>query len=115
MKVIIYKAIIALCIGIALGLFCYEFAIEEGSRNLISFVTTTLSVFFCLGSAIGISYKCGHRNVNIKVSSWFITILVILTNFIFSYFTYNVVVYLSLVFLLVIIDLAIILMLYKPQ
>lgn len=115
MKINVVKSIIVLGVSVLLGLLCYEIAKVEDSRNWISLVTAAISIFVCLGSAIACDYKSGYRNANMKVTAWLFTVLVVLANFIFSCFMYNIVVYVVAISLLTLMNVAITYALYKPQ
>lgn len=115
MKVNVVKAIIAFGVSALLGLLCYEIAKVEESRNWISLATAAISIFICLGSAIACDYKSGYRNANMKVAAWVFTVLVVMSNFIFSCFMYNITVYVVIVSLLTLMNVAITYCLYKPK
>ncbi len=115
MKINVVKAIVAFGISILLGLLCYEIAKVEDSRNWISLATAAISILICLGSAIACDYKSGFRNANMKVVAWLFTALVVITNFIFSCFMYNITVYVVIISLLTLTNVAITYALYKPQ
>lgn len=115
MKINVVKAIIAIGASALLGLLCYEIAKVDESRNWISLATATVSIFICLGSAIACDYKSGYRNANMKVSAWVFTVLVIIANFTFSCFSYNIIVYVVVITLFSLLNIAITYTLYKPQ
>lgn len=115
MKINVVKCIIALGVSILLGLLCYEIAKSDEFRNWISLATAAISIFICLGSAIACDYKSGSRNANIKVTAWVFTALVVIVNFIFSCFMYNITVYVVVISLLTLMNIAITYALYKPQ
>lgn len=115
MKVNVVKSIIAFGVSALLGLLCYEIAKAEESRNWISLATAAISIFICLGSAIACDYKSGYRNANMKVAVWVFTVLVVMSNFIFSCFMYNITVYVAIVSLLTLMNVAITYSLYKPK
>ena len=114
MKINVVKAIIAFGVSALLGLLCYEIAKVDESRNWISLATAAVSIFICLGSAIACDYKSGNRNANIKVAAWVFTVLVIIANFIFSRFMYNITVYVVVISLLTLMNIAAIYALHKP-
>lgn len=115
MKINAVKTILVFGISVVLGLVCYVIAQESDSRNLISLVVSAISIFLCLGASVACEYNCGHRNANIKVTSWIFSVLVILTNVIISCFQYNVVIYIAVVALLTLMNIAIVYSLHKPQ
>ena len=115
MKINFLKAIIAFCISLLLGLLCFVIAKEADSRNLISLITASLTIFVCMSSAFAIEYNCGHRNVNIKVSAWLFSTLVTIAHFIFACFLYNIIVYIAVTLLLTLMGIAIVALLYKPK
>lgn len=115
MKINFLKAAIAFCISLLLGLLCYVIAKETDSRNLISLITASITIFVGLSSAFAIEYNCGHRNVNIKVSAWLFTAMVTICNFIFACFLYNIIIYIAVTLLLTLMGVAIVSLLYKPK
>lgn len=115
MKIKGLNAIIAFGISVLLGFLCYEFVKTDEYGNWISLVVASISIFICLGSAIACDYNSGYRNVNIKVSAWVFTLLVVIANFMFCCFEYNIVVYVVVVAILTLIDIALVNALYKPQ
>ena len=115
MKINFIKALIAFIISLLLGLLCYVIANEADSRNVISLITTSITIFVCMSSAFAIEYNCGHRDVNIKVSAWIFSVLVTITNFIFACFTYNIIVYVAVALLLSFIGVAIVALLYTQK
>lgn len=115
MKINIERTIIAACIGALIGLLCFVIAEEKTSYKWIFFAGTAISTFICLGLATACNYNCGYRDVNMKVTAWIFSILVILLNFIFSSFSHNVILYIVTISLITIINIAIINALYKPK
>ena len=115
MKINIIKAIVAFIISLLLGMLCYVIAKETDSRNIISLIVASITIFVCMSSAFAIEYNCGHRNVNIKVSAWIFSVLVTISNFIFACFLYNIIVYIAVTLLLTLMGIAIVALLYKPK
>ena len=115
MKLNLVKTIIVLGISAVLGLLCYVIAKDADYRNWISFAVATISAFICLGTAIACEYDCGHRNANIKVCAWIFSIIVIIANFVFSCFMYNIAVYIAIIALLSLMNIGLVYALYKPQ
>lgn len=115
MKISFIKTIIVACIGVLFGLFCFVIADKNSYHNWISFAITAVSTFICLGSAMACNYNCGHRDVNIKVVAWIFSIIVIGLNFIFSSFAYNTIVYIAVILLVTVINIATLNALYKPE
>ena len=115
MKISFIKTIIVACIGVLFGLLCFVIADKDNYHNWVSFAMTAISTFVCLGSAMACNYNCGHRDVNIKVVAWLFSIIVILLNFIFSSFTNNSIVYIAIILLITVINIAVVNALYKPE
>ena len=115
MKFNIIKTIIAFSISLLLGLLCYVIAKDVDHRNIISLSIATLTIFACFASAFAIDYNCGNRNVNIKVATWILSIIVVITNFIFSCFMYNIIVYIVIALLLTCINVLLVSSLYKQN
>ena len=115
MKINFFKAALAFCISLLLGLLCFVIAKETDSRNYISLITASLTIFVCMSLTFAIEYNCDHRNVNIKVSAWLFSSLVTIANFIFACFLYNIIVYIAVTLLLTLMGVAIVAMLYKPK
>jgi len=108
MKVNVIKTIIALCISALFGIICYDIASETDYRHIISLATTLMTDFMCFLFALGIDYSHGHRNVNIKVSAWMFLLIVVIANIVFSFFLYDILIYISVVALMVLIDIALV-------
>lgn len=115
MKINIIKTLIVVGLSLLLGLICYEIAKETDNRNIISAVTTFITVFMCLGAAFACDYNRGNRNANIKVTAWIFSVIVLVTNIIFACFSYNIIVYVAVVGLLSLINVAIVYLLYSGQ
>lgn len=115
MKINIVKSLIALGLSLLLGLLCFAIAGDAESRNWVSLSVTTVTSALCLCAAFGCDYNCGARNANMKVLSWLGSIIVIITNFIFSCCEYNILIYLTITLLLTLILIASVYGLYKPQ
>ena len=115
MKINIVKSVIAFGIGVLIGLLCYVIAEDIESRNLISLFVSAITCSICLCAAFGCDYNCGPRNVNIKVTAWLGAIVVIISNFIFSCFEYNILVFIAVTLLITLMVVASIYGLYKPQ
>ena len=115
MKINFIKAIIAFIISLLLGLLCYVIANEADSRNIISLITASITIFLCMLPSFAIEYNCGHRDANIKVSSWIFCVLVTITNLIFACFTYNIIVYIATTLLLLFMNIAIVTLLYMQK
>ena len=115
MKLNPVKTLLSLGISALLGLLCCGIAQDADYRNWISFATATVSIFCCLVTAIACDYKSGYRNANIKVCAWIFTVLVTVANFVFSCFTYNILVYVALMAILTLINIGLVYTLHKPQ
>lgn len=115
MKLNLVKSLLVFGVSALLGLLCYVIAKDVDYRNWISFASATLSIYVCLESAIACEYNCGNRNVNIKVCAWVFSIMVVIANFVFSCFMYNVLVYIAVVSILALMDVASVYALCKPQ
>lgn len=107
MKLNVIKALISLGVSVVLGLLCFEIAKETDNRNWIGLAITTISIFSCLLTAIGLDFPIGNKVVNLKVSAWVFTILVIIVNFIFCATEYNVIVYIVIIMLFVLLNIGI--------
>lgn len=115
MKINVVKSIISFGLSVLIGLLCYAIAKEEGSRNWISLAITAITCFVCLGAALGCDYNCGTRNINIKVTAWLGTLIIIVANIIFSCFEYNILIYITIVLLITLMVVASVYGLYKPK
>ena len=104
MKLNVVKTLISLGVSIVLGLLCFEIAKETDYRNWIGLAITTISIFSCLLTAIGLDFPIGNKVVNLKVSAWVCAILVTVINFIFCATEYNVIVYIVIIMLFVLLN-----------
>lgn len=107
MKIDRIKALIIILASALLGWLCYENADSEDCRDTISFAISFISILLCTGSAFACNYN-GYRSVNIKVVAWIFSALVILMNIIFSSITYNVPVYIIVISLITLLNVAVI-------
>lgn len=110
MKINIVKLILALGFGTLSGLLCYVLA----KNNLTSFIVTTVSMSVCLASAFGFDYNCGNSNVNIKTAALIFTIIAFLVNVMFCFFPNSTLIYLALIGIVTLIDVAVVYSLCKP-
>ena len=100
MKINWFKAVLACVASLLLGLLCFAIAKETDGRNWISFVMTALSLCAGLTSAIAIESDTDKILTNMKVTAWLFTILMLVVNLVFSFFTYNIILYIVLIGLL---------------
>lgn len=106
MKIDIIKALIVMSASALIGWLCHEIADAENHRDWISFAVSFLSISLCTGSAFACSFRNRYRGVNIKVASWIFSVIVILANIVFSCFTYNIPVYIIVLALLTLLNIA---------
>lgn len=114
MKISIVKSTIGFVISVLIGLLCFSIA-QEMPYNWVSLVVATITNSICLVAAIGCNYNCGARNVNIKVVAWIGTLVVIVSNLIFSCVEYNILVYITIILLITVILVSSLYGLYKPE
>lgn len=115
MKVNIIKLILSLCIAALLGVICYYIAPAVDYRQWISLATTFVTLGVSLALSMGVDYKCGKRNINIKLIAWLDALFVLTSNFVFSFFCYPVVLYVAINAILAVIGVLVVLSLYKPK
>ena len=100
MKINWFKGIMACVVSLLLGLLCFEIAKETDGRNWVSFAMTALSLCSGLVAAIAIESEAEKNLANMKVNAWLFTILIFVVNLVFSFFEYNIIVYIVVVGLL---------------
>lgn len=115
MKVNIVKMIIAICLAMLLSLICYVLAPEVDNRKWISFGVSSLSLMVLLIQSMGIDYNCGNRNVNIKLVASIGVILTLISNIVFSCFTYSILIYIAIIGILTLLFVASIYSMYDPN
>jgi hypothetical protein len=115
MKFNIVKTLISFGISVVFGLLCFMIAKDTDYRNWIGLAITTISVFSCLLTAIGLDFSIGNKIVNLRVVAWLFTILIIIANFIFCAIEYNIIMYIAIIMLLVLINLGITYSLYQRK
>lgn len=108
MKVNAIKTLLSLGVSILLGIICYDIANDVDHRNIVSLATAIVTNFVCLLFAVGIDYFHGNRNVNIKVTAWLFLLIVVIANVVFSFFLYDILIYVSAVSLFVLMDIALV-------
>lgn len=115
MKVNTIKLVLSLCIAALLGVICYYIAPAEDYRPWISLATTFVTLGMPLALAMGVDYQSGKRNINIKLVAWLDALFVLISNFVFSFFCYPIVLYVAINAILAVIGVLVVFSLYKPQ
>lgn len=100
MKIDTVKFLFAIAIGILLGVICEIIAQEADGRNWISLIVGSLTIMSGLIPAMGIVYKDPKRGVSIKVLSWIVTLVLLITNLLFALKEYKIDVYIAVVLLM---------------
>ncbi len=113
MKINWFKCILAFLASVLVSLLCFEISRVE-PHKWVSMAVGLITSFICLASAIGFDMS-DIKKVNIKVNAWIFTLLVVLTNVIFAFFVYDVIIYIVVVGLLVLLDVSITYALYHRQ
>lgn len=107
--------IIAIGLAMLLSLICYVLAPEVGNRKWISFGVSAISLMVLLILSMGIKYNCGNRNVNIKLVAAIGTIFILISNVVFSCFTYSILIYIAVTGILTLLFVVSIYGMYKPN
>lgn len=115
MKVNTIKLILSICIAALVGVICYYIAPAADYRQWISLGTTFVTLSIPLALAMGVDYTCGKRNINIRLVAWLDALFVLISNFVFSFFCYPVVLYVAINAILAVIGVLVVFSLYKPQ
>ena len=105
MKINWFKGVLAFLTSLWLGLLCFNIAKETDGRNWIIFAMTALSLCLGLVAAIAIESDTDKNLANMKVNAWLFTILLFVVNLVFSFFEYNIIVYIVVVGLLLLANL----------
>lgn len=100
MKINWFKGVVACLACLLIGLLCFTIAKETDGRNWISFAMTALSLCSGLVAAIAIESDTDKNLANMKVNAWLFTILMFVVNLVFSFFEYNIIVYIVVIGLL---------------
>ena len=109
MKVDKVKLLIAFAICALIGFLCYINASENDSRNWISLITATISMFVCFATALAIKFEtAGNRSVSGRLVGWIFFIILVIENYIFSYSEYKISTYIAVTALISLIGVAII-------
>jgi hypothetical protein len=93
----------AMAIGILFGFICRIVASEEGSREWISLIVTAITVSSAMIAAIAMDYENKGRGISMKVLGWVMALLLVVSNFLFSCFTYNIDAYIAINLLILVI------------
>lgn len=93
----------AVAIAIIVGFICRIVAPSEGGRGWISLLVTAITVGSALIAAIAVDYEHKGRGVSIKVLGWLLTLILMISNFAFSCFTYNIDAYIAINLLIAIV------------
>ena len=115
MKLNIITTLVAVIIAALIGLLCYYLVPVFDNLQWISFGVATVTIALSLVMAIGIDYKCGNRNTNIKLVAWLTTIAVTTCNIVFCLFCFPVVVYVVVTALISLLGFLGVYGLYKPN
>jgi len=87
MKTDLVRTIIAVLICGLLGLLCHQLVPETGNLKWIALAIATLGLLLPLLSAMAFSYPAyGNRALTIKLFSWVVFVLVLITCILFSVF-----------------------------
>ncbi len=113
MKINWLKCIFAFVASVLVGLLCFEISGAE-PQKWVSMAVSLITSLVCLVSAMGFDMS-DIKKVNIKVNAWTFTIMVILTNVIFAFFAYDIIIYIVVVGLLVLLDVVSTYVLYHRQ
>lgn len=100
MKINTVKFLFAIALGLILGFVCEIIAPEIEGRNWISFAIASVSICAVFIPAFGLTYTNVKRGVSIKVLSWILSVVLIVSNIIFSCFEYKIDVYIAINLLL---------------
>ena len=101
MKINWFKAVLACVASLLIGLLCFAIAKETDGRNWISFVMTAMSLCAALVSAIAIESEDTDKILtNMKVTAWLFNMAMIVINLAFSFFEYNIILYIVVIGLL---------------
>lgn len=115
MKVNIIKLVLSICIAALLGVICYYVAPAADYRQWISLGTTFATLGIPLALAMGVDYQSGKRNINIKMVAWLDALSALISNFVFSFFCYPIVLYVAINAIFAVIGVLVVFSLYKPQ
>lgn len=115
MKLDTVKALIAFALALLLGFVCEIIASEAESRNWISLAIGAVSIFAVLLPAMGIQYMNAPRGASIKLFAWLMTVVIVITNIVFSCIEYKFDIYLVVVLLMVVVSWGIIYGMYSAK
>jgi hypothetical protein len=115
MKVHLLKSIFVFGFSLLFGVICFLIADPVEYRNYFALGVTTVSCTLALGAAFGCDYNCGKRNVNIRTAALLFSVVIILSNLIFSFYAFNVLLYVVIQMLFTLSAIAVVYALYKPQ
>jgi hypothetical protein len=96
MKINTVKFILAMAISILLGFICEILAPETDGKNWISFGIAFATIAAAVIPAMGLNYKNDRRAVSIKTFSWLLSIVLMISNIVFSCFDYQIDVYIAI-------------------
>lgn len=109
------KFFLALAVAFLLGFVCEILAPETENRNWISLAAGFVSIAGAILPAMGIAYADSHRGANIKVFSWIWTVVISVSNIVFSCFEYKIDIYIVVVLFLAVVGWSIIYGLYSAK
>ncbi len=109
------KFILAIAIAVLIGFLSEIIAVEEDGRNWIAFGITALTVAAGMIPAMGLQFESTHRGVSIKVAAWLLTIVLIISNFIFASTHFKIDVYIAVNLLIATLGWVIIYSLHKAK
>lgn len=89
MKIKGIQFVFVVVIGLLFGYLCKIIAPNFDGRELLSFLIGSLSIIGSLIAAIAIDFTNTKRGVSIKIYAWFQTIVLAISNLIFSCTSYN--------------------------
>ena len=115
MRINTVKFLFAIVIALLLGFVCEILASSADGRNWGSLVVASVTIMSGLIPAMGITFSNEKRGVSIKVTSWMISIVLILFNVIFSLFEYRIDIYIASALLLSVVGCALVYALYSAK
>ena len=109
MRVDKIKFLISFVISALIGYLCFIAAPDTESRNWISLITATISLFICFAPALAFKFESvGDRSVSGKLVGWIFFIILIIENLAFSFNEYKVSTYIVITALITIVGVGII-------
>lgn len=87
MKISWFPALLSLIVALALAWLAYDIAYDEQTdSDVYVAIGTTISVILTLGMAIACKHNNNKVGINLKVWSWLMFIVMLITNFCFAGF-----------------------------